>query len=95
MLEAAEPPPWLEGTTAAIGGELAFLLRLEMRGCMRGISEMVAELMPGMPAPTYPEGKDLPVVLYGSVDGRVYRGGLTCNLAELAAFFREEPPERK
>lgn len=95
MLGADDPPPWLEGTAAAIGGELAFLIRLEMRGCMRGVSEMMAELMPGMPAPSYADGKDLPVVLYGSIDGRVYRGGLTCNLADLAAFFREEGAERK
>jgi len=88
MLAADEPPAWLEGTAAAIGGELGFLVRLEMRGCMRSASEMIARLAPGMPGRAYPAGEDLPVVLYGSVDGRVYRGGMTCNLGELAAFFR-------
>jgi hypothetical protein len=88
MLAADEPPAWLEGTAAAIGGELGFLVRLEMRGCMRGASEMLARLMPGMPGRAYPDGADLPVVLYGTVDGRVYRGGMTCNVGELAAFFR-------
>ncbi|MHC4133966.1 MAG: hypothetical protein ACYS0K_03160 [Planctomycetota bacterium] len=88
MLAADDPPAWLEGTAAAIGGELGFLVRLEVRGCMRGASEMIARLAPGMPGRAYPGGEDLPVVLYGSVDGRVYRGGMTCNLGELAAFFR-------
>jgi len=95
MLAPDEPPAWLEGTAAAIGGELGFLVRLEVRGCARGVSEMMAQLTPGMPAKAYPDGKDLPVVLYGSVDGRVYRGGLTCNLAELAAFFRGEGAKSK
>ena len=88
MLAADEPPAWLEGTAAAIGGELGFLVRLEMRGCMRGVSEMIARLAPGMPGRAYPDGEDLPVVLYGTVDGRVYRGGMTGNLAKLAAFIR-------
>ena len=47
---------------SAIGGELGFLVRLEMRGCVRGFGQMMAKLMPGMPARTYPDGKDLPVV---------------------------------
>jgi hypothetical protein len=88
MLTADEAPAWLEGTAAAIGGDLGFLVRLEMRGCTRGISEMMQKLVPGMPARVYPSGKELPVVLYGCVDGRVYRGGMTCDLGEIAAFFR-------
>jgi hypothetical protein len=95
MLQRDAPPAWLEGTAAAIGGELGFLVRLEMRGCMRGVSEMMAKLAPEMPVAAYPEGKDLPVLLYGTVDGRVYRGGLTAHLGELAAFFRADQDEKK
>jgi hypothetical protein len=87
MLAADQPPAWLEGAASAIGGDLSFLVRLEMRGCTRGLTELMAKLAPEMPARAYPDGKDLPVVVYGSVDGRVYRGGLTFHFDELAAFF--------
>lgn len=95
MLQAKKAPAWLEGTASAIGGELGFLVRVEVRRCARGFSELMAKLMPGLPFPAYPDGEDLPVVLYGAIDGRVYRGGLRFDLDELASFFRagRAPPK--
>lgn len=95
MLRAERAPAWLEGTAGAIGGQLGFLCRVEVRRCARGFGEMMTKLMPGTPIPAYPDGEELPVVLYGSRDGRVYRGGLTFELDKLAAFFRggRAPPK--
>ena len=88
MLEADKPAAWLERAAREIGGELSFLARVEMRGFMHGISELMEKMMPMMPAPTFPKGGDLPVLLYGTVDGRIYRAGATADIGKLSAFFR-------
>ncbi len=88
MLKADKPPAWLERAAREIGGELGFFVRMEMRSLAQGGSELMRAMVPGMPEFTYPDGDDLPVLLYGTVEGRVYRVGATADVGKLSAFFR-------
>ena len=65
-----------------------FLARVEMRSFMHGVWELMEKMMPGMPTQTFQEGGDLPLLLYGTVDGRVYRAGAIADVGRLSTFFR-------
>ncbi|MGQ0613909.1 MAG: hypothetical protein ACT4PV_09255 [Planctomycetaceae bacterium] len=82
VLAAKGPPPWIEAATAGIRGELTFLCRVELRAFLRGIGDALRDAFPGETMKVA-KGGEVPVLLWGSVDGRVYRAGATLNLARI------------
>lgn len=72
-----------------VGGKPNFLLRLEGRALTRGVLGLVRGMMPDEQAgeiPEVPDGKPVELIVYTSVDGAHYAGGLTLDLGAVAGL---------
>jgi hypothetical protein len=91
MLEGSAPPAWLAEAAEGIG-EPGFVLRVEVRGLLQGISKLMRKAGPRAAfALAVADGGEVPVFLSGGVDGRVHRARLRADVGKLGTLF----PKRK
>ena len=72
------------------GGKPTFLMHMELRAMLAGTLDMARGLMPPEQAdaiPTMPEGGPIPLLLYGTTDGRYASGGYVMDAGAIAELF--------
>ena len=82
VLAASAVPAGVQQALDHIGGDVRFLMHLDMRAHITGLSKLSAK------APAVAEGGPLPITIYRTNEGRVYRGGMRVQFAEMAAFLK-------
>jgi len=82
MLAANAVPGGVQHVLDRVGGDVRFLMHFDMRALMSGLQGMVPN------APAVKSGAPLPLTLYRTNDGRVYRVGMSVKPTEMAAFLK-------
>jgi hypothetical protein len=80
-------PPALAAAIDKAGGKPSFLVNVEVRALVGQILDLARAAAPPKEAsdiPTVPAGGPIPILLFGTGDGRVYSGGLSLEMGELA-----------
>jgi hypothetical protein len=89
LLGSRAPPAWFGRATEGVPGQLTFLCRVEVRGLLRGMKELMREVAPAPFAVA--SGDPVPVLLWGSVESRICRAGAVFDVGKLRAVV-ERPP---
>ncbi len=87
-------PSELSSAMAKAGGKPSFLVRVELRSVIDGIGSMVSAMTKPDGAgattdgPRVAPGAPIPLLLHGTADGRVYRGGLSVDVGAVVGLVK-------
>ena len=99
VIAAAKDParkgsPELSKALAKLGGKPSFLVRIELRAFLEGLAGFMQTMRARdgaqgvVEGPRVPAGAPVPLLVFGAADGRVYRGGLSVDVAGAAALVK-------
>jgi len=91
MSSKSAPPAFLARALAQVGDlNPCMIVRYDLGRMMEGMKELMSSIEPGAAAVFSMGPLALSPMIWGGVDGRVWRGALSTNLSEISALVRKQ-----